>query len=129
MSLARTQSTVATSSGHAEVNGVISVAKECLGIGALLRELGVATAIVVKCDSSAAIAIHSRLGFGRTMKHIEVSLLALQQMVRRKRLRIEKIGTEENTSDIFTKYLDQVRFFTSLPRLGYRPGERIVRCF
>ena len=46
-------------------------------------------------DSSSAITMQSRLGFGKNMKHIEIRHLFLQELVRRKRVNIDKVATEK----------------------------------
>ena len=54
--------------------------------------------------STAAIAGISRLGMGK-MKHMELRHLCLEELVRRKRLRIQKVDTMKNRADIGTKWL------------------------
>ena len=59
----------------------------------------------IRCDSSAAIAISTRTGVGRT-RHIETRWLWIQDATREKKVSIPKVGSAENVADIGTKALD-----------------------
>ena len=52
------------------------------------------------------------------MKHIEIKELMVQQWVKEKRVGIRKISSEENSSDVLTKYVDKATLVRHLVPLG-----------
>ena len=78
---------------------------EGLGLQGILRDLGLEWGVDVSTDASAARGIASRRGLGK-VKNIEVNQLWIQDMVGRGRIRIHKVGTEENLADALTKPLE-----------------------
>ena len=106
LTFSRTQQTVAHSAAEAELNGIISGACETLGIKTLMEELRRNTDAEIRSDSTAGISIASRLGQGR-LKHLELKQLAIQAWVRKRVLRLAKVDTAHNKSDILTKNLVQ----------------------
>ena len=81
---------------------------EGLGLRSLLLEMGIMTEpvnVLLYSDSTGAISAQSRLGLGKLMKHVEIRHLFLQELVKQKRITIEKISTHHNVSDMLTKYL------------------------
>ena len=98
-----TQSSIALSSGEAELNGVVRGSGVGLGYQSLLRDLGVEAPVRVWTDSSAAIGICSRQGLGK-LRHIDTHTLWVQQAVRCKRIDLRKVDGETNPADIFTKH-------------------------
>ncbi len=97
-----TQSTVATSSGEAEYYAMVRGAAEGLGLAAVMSELGWKMPVEIRVDSSAAKAVASRAGLGRT-RHIEVRFLWVQEAVRRHRITIKKVSGKLNPADVMTK--------------------------
>ena len=104
-----TQHDVSLSSGESEFYGLIKASSAALGIQAMLGDLGVETqAPELRTDSTAAKAIASRRGLGKT-RHIAVRFLWIQQRVSRRDVTIEKEPTLTNVSDIGTKSLTEDR--------------------
>ena len=103
-SASKTQATVAQSSGEAEAYAVGSGAAVGLGVRSLLRELDLEPVLSLRSDSTAGISIQSRIGLGK-LKHIHIKELFVQNLVRDGEIRIEKIRSEDNTSDLGTKHL------------------------
>ena len=97
-----TQGSVATSSGEAEYYALVRGSAEALGLAAAMADLGWVLKVQVHVDSSAAKAVASRVGLGKT-RHIEVRYLWLQEAVRRRRLEIRKIKGQINPADALTK--------------------------
>ena len=54
--------------------------------------------------SSAALGIINRIGLGKT-RHIDTSLLWIQQTAAERRLAFEKVVGKNNPADLYTKYL------------------------
>ena len=70
------------------------------------------------CGSSAALQAARKMGVGR-MRHIGVSHLYIQELVKTKQVIIGKVDGKENTLDILTKHLataEQLK--TGCHRLG-----------
>ena len=89
----------------------------------LLLEMGVETQPVeveLFSDSTGVISAQSRLGLGKHMKHVEVRHLFLQELVRNKRLRITKIHTSRNQSDVLTKYVSAETLKKHVEEIGLK---------
>ena len=99
----RTQSTIALSSAEAELNAILKMGQEMLGIRELLKEMGVHKELVINCDSSAVKGILSRRGSGK-VKHLEVRQLWLQERIGRKEIALEKIPRSQNIGDALTHH-------------------------
>ena len=101
-----TQSTVATSSGEAELIAMFEGAARGCGMQAILTEMGLLPSLSVlgeATDSSVAKSFVATRGVGR-MRHLEVKLLWLQEQVRCQRLRVVKVKGTVNIADALTKY-------------------------
>jgi hypothetical protein len=75
-----------------------------LGVKLLLEEIGREVTVEIRSDSTSGISIASRLGQGR-LTHLELRQLAVQEWVKRKLLKLSKVDTAHNHSDILTKNL------------------------
>ena len=117
---ARTQATVALSSGEAELNAALKGASECLALKSLLEEWGVEATIEMEGDSSAAKGTLTREGTGR-QKHLSVRQLWLQEHVRAGDVHLSKIPREANAADSLThhwgpgahRHFRSLHFYTS----------------
>jgi hypothetical protein len=101
-----TQSTVATSSGEAELIAMFEGATRGCGMQAILAEMGLQpslSVLQVATDSSVAKSFVATRGVGK-MRHLEVKLLWLQEQVRSQRLRVVKVRGTVNIADALTKY-------------------------
>ena len=101
-SWSKRQTVIAMSSAEAEYYALAKGAVESLGVKAIMMDLGVKADVRIWLDSSAAKAIASREGLGRT-RHIDVQYLWIQDLTRRGVIRLKKIGGRENPSDMMTK--------------------------
>ena len=97
-----TQGSVAMSSGEAEYYAMVKAAAEALGAQAVAKDLGVDVKIRLGLDSSAAKSMAERTGLGK-VRHIEIRLLWLQEVVKRGRVELLKLPGKENPSDLGTK--------------------------
>ncbi len=97
-----TQKVVALSSGGAEYYALVRVASVGRGHRGLLGGLGVGVGIDVWVDATAARGIGSRRGLGK-VRHIEVALLWVQDVVRNKTIRLHKVDGTANPANILTK--------------------------
>jgi len=107
--ISRTQATVALSSGEAEFQAICLGVAEGLWFQAMIEEvLGIKMKVVVRTDSTAAMGIATRAGPGR-IKHLDLKSLFVQEVVAQGKVKIEKVGTKVNTSDLGTKHLTAER--------------------
>ena len=101
-----TQSTIALSSGEAELHGISKGFSNVLGIQALARDLGFDYNIRVHSDAAAAIGIARRRGLGR-IRHLDVEDLWVQDCLRQRRVELVKIAGADNPADALTKHVDR----------------------
>ena len=73
----------------------------------LLLEAQLAKGINLTChtDSTSGKSMATRYGLGKKTKHIELRYLYMQELVNAGSLKISKVGTHSNHSDLLTKYL------------------------
>ena len=103
---AKTQPTIALSSGEAELGGIGSGIAEALGFQSTARDLGWKYSLTVHSDASAAIGIARRHGLGK-VRHLDVTDLWVQEQVRSKVVNPAKIAGDLNPADALTKYVER----------------------
>ena len=101
----KTQTTLALSSGEAELHGIAAGAAQAIGIQTILKDLGFSMKLVVYSDATAAIGIARRKGMGK-IRHLDVSDLWVQDKVRSGDMDLRKVLGTENPADALTKYVD-----------------------
>ena len=99
-----TQNKVSLSSGEAEYYALVKCGCETLGLQSVMADLGVQTTCVMKTDSTAAKGMTNRRGHGK-VKHLQTCELWLQEVVRDKRIDIQRVGTKDNPADLVAKHL------------------------
>ena len=109
----RKQSTIALSSGEAELVAALSATCEGMGLRQqwkCLRQFGCedeekteASHQILGSDSSAALAMIKRKGSTRKTRHIELKALFLQQWSSRQEVRLVQVGTGEMLAYCLTK--------------------------
>ena len=121
-SFSRTQGTIATSSGEAELYAIGSGVSEGLGIMNLLQESKLRTkvAMTVQTDSTSAKAIATRIGVTKLTKHIQLRFLYMQDLVANNIVKIKKVGTKENPADISTKVVPTAVLHYHLQNVGLK---------
>ena len=101
----KTQSTIALSSGEAELVGIGQGMAQALGLQSLARDMKWELKIRVHSDATAAIGIAKRRGLGK-VRHLHTTDLWIQERVRQKDVELLNVLGTENPADAFTKYLD-----------------------
>ena len=101
----RGQSVLAQSSGEAELYSAVTGMCEAFFLVGILDFAGFEVKPVLKSDSSAAIGFAMRPGVGKTMKHIQIKYLLIQDAIQRGLIKIEKVDTKLNPADVLTKFL------------------------
>jgi hypothetical protein len=92
-------------------------AVEGAGVASILQDLIKRPGLELHTDVSAAKAVAERPGL-RSLKHIDIKLLFLQQWVSKRVVSLRKIGTDQNPADLLTKHLHTSRISTLLASLG-----------
>ena len=100
----KTQKVVTLSSAEAELGGIVHGATEGLGVQSVAADLGIPGALTLRADAQAAIGICRRSGIGR-VRHLAVGQLWIQERIREKAIRLEKVAGEANPADAATKHL------------------------
>ena len=101
-----TQPTIALSSGEAELGGLCKGAANGIGLKSVARDLGIELSIRVRSDATAALGIARRLGIGK-IRHLDTSLLWIQQKIKCNDLKVDKMLGADNPADCLTKFIDQ----------------------
>ena len=125
----RTQATVALSSGEAELYAIGLAVQEALFVRTLILEAQLCKSVnlTVHTDSTAAKSMATRYGLGKKTKHIELRYLYMQDLITSGMLKLAKIGTHENVSDLLTKYLSAEVTFKHTTALGcFDPNSHFI---
>jgi hypothetical protein len=114
----KSQSTIALSSGEAELNAMVKGCSEGIGVLELMRELGCdATVYSIETDSSAARGTVMRHGAGR-IKHLSTKQLWIQGAVKHYKITPVKICRSVNSADVLTHSCTTRDFNNHMERLG-----------
>ena len=119
----KTQSTIALSSGEAELSGIGSGMAQAIGIKPLAADMGWTLHLRVHSDATAAIGISKRRGLGK-IRHLHTADLWVQEKVRSKAITLIKVLATEIPADAFTKYLDKASMEKEIGKMQceYRTG-------
>ena len=117
-----TQSTIALSSGEAELHGIAKGFSHALGLRSIAHDLGFDFQLRVHSDAAAAIGIARRRGLGR-IRHLDVEDLWIQDQVKRKTVELVKVHGPENPADALTKHLDRATLERHMRRINLLPME------
>ena len=113
-----TQGIQGLSSGESEFMALVRGCSILLGAGAMAKDLGYEFALRAGTDSSAAKGVAGRRGVGK-IRHLHTPLLWLQTKTRNGDIKISKLGTTTNWSDLATKVHDQKRMHECLKACGF----------
>ena len=85
--------------------------KKAFWLQGLIEELGVKQVTVpIYCDSQSTIHLSKNQGFHERIKHIDVRLHFIREVVANKRVKIIKIATKGNPADFLTKPVASTKF-------------------
>ena len=110
---------ISLSSCEAELYAASACARKLLGLAELFKELHYKVSVRLQMDSDSARHILQRRGPGG-LKHVEIRCLSIQQWIIDKRLSVSRVDTKNNTADLFTKHLDELRTRALAKKLGLR---------
>ena len=114
-----TQDVIALSSGEAEYYALVKTGSQCLGMKAMMADLGISSKLKIKTDASAAKGISMRKGLGK-VRHIEVNQLWLQDKIYKGHIELEKVEGKKNLADALTKPVEGPDLTTHLLGSGLR---------
>ena len=114
-----TQTTIALSSGEAELGGICRGASIALGLQSLARDLGIQVNVEVLTDATAAIGICRRRGLGK-IRHLHVADLWIQDRLRKGDFSLTKVPGQENPADILTKHVPRDVMLRHMHSMGIR---------
>ena len=123
----KTQSTLALSSGEAELHGIAAGIAQGLGMKSIANDLGFQIGVRVHTDATAALGICRRRGLGK-IRHLDVTDLWCQEQVRLGKVSLHKVLGSENPADIMTKYTDSATLKKMLGIMNLRPMEGRAAC-
>ena len=117
-----TQTTIALSSGEAELNGICRGASIALGLQSIAKDLGISLAVEVLTDATAAIGICRRRGLGK-IRHLHVADLWVQDRVKKGDFALTKVAGADNPADILTKHVPRDVMVRHMNFMGLCPED------
>ena len=123
----KTQTTIALSSGEAELHGIGAGIAQGLGLQSIARDLGFHVSIRVHTDATAALGICRRRGLGK-IRHLDVTDLWCQEKVRTGAVTLHKVLGADNPADIMTKYTDRAILENMLGLMNLRQMSGRAEC-
>lgn len=116
---AQLQSTVALSTTEAEYMAVTEAVKEALRLKRLIGELSNKLSVnTVFCDNQSAIFLTKDQMFHDRTKHIDVRYHFIRDVIAKGDITVNKISTNDNPADMFTKSLPIAKFKACLDLVG-----------
>ena len=112
-----TQSTVALSSGEAELTGIWKGSAQGLGLQSIAMDLGIPLTLRVMSDATAAIGISRRRGLGK-VRHLATADLWMQDRIRKGDFALDKIAGCDNQADMLTKHVSKDLMRKHMTALG-----------
>ena len=112
-----TQTTIALSSGEAELGGICRGASIALGLQSLARDLGIDLKVKIFTDATAAIGICRRRGLGK-IRHLHVADLWVQDRLKRGDFSLDKVAGSDNPADILTKHVSRDIMLKHMANMG-----------
>ncbi|KAL0401507.1 UNVERIFIED_CONTAM: Retrovirus-related Pol polyprotein from transposon TNT 1-94 [Sesamum latifolium] len=93
---------------------VAEVAKEALWLNGLAKELGVEQGgVQLHCDSQSAIYLANNQVYHARTKHIDVRYHKIKELIASGEIKLQKVHTSENATDMLTKPLTVDKFNTA----------------
>ena len=118
------QETTADSTTEDEYIAVSDAAMEAVWIKKFINELGVVPSIVdpipLYCDNNGAIAQVKEPRFHQRSKHVLRRYHLIREIIGRQDVKIERVPTDQNVADPFTKALSQGKFDQHIDAMGIK---------
>ncbi len=102
----------------------VEAGKELLWCKKLLRDFGFSQErYMLHCDSLSAIYLMKNPMFHSKSKHIEIRHHWIRDAVERKEMQLQKVNTEDNCADMFTKPLPRSKLQGCMKSIGIKARE------
>lgn len=123
------QATVALSSCEAEYVAATMATQECIWLKRLLQEITHAfnCSVPIYCDNESAIKLAGNPVFHARSKHIETHFHFVREKVLTQEIELQKVRTENQVADIFTKSLAKTKFEMFRAALGVGDSKFALR--
>nr|GEX98047.1 hypothetical protein [Tanacetum cinerariifolium] len=116
------QSIFATSSAEAEYIAAFDASKEAVWVRKFISVLGVVLTIKepisMYCDNTRAIAITNESGITKGARHLRAKVHYLREVIEYGDIKLEKVYTDDNLADPFTKALAFPKHFEHTRNIG-----------
>ncbi|GJZ71170.1 retrotransposon protein, putative, ty1-copia subclass, partial [Tanacetum coccineum] len=132
------QSIFATSSAEAEYIAAFDASKEAVWVRKFISGLGVVPTIEkpinMYCDNTGAIAIANESGITKGARHFRAKVHYLREVIEFGDIKLEKVHTDDNLADPFTKALafpkhsELTRNIGMLPASSFMFSELVYTC-
>ncbi|KAF9685782.1 hypothetical protein SADUNF_Sadunf03G0089900 [Salix dunnii] len=125
----RKQKAVARSSTEAEYRALATAASDIAWIQSLLDELGIQNREppTLLCDNVGATQLSLNPVMHSRMKHIAIDLHFVHDFVRKGKLRVAHVHTDDQLADLLTKPLARSRFTSLRDKINVADGTSILR--
>nr|GEW23335.1 RNA-directed DNA polymerase, eukaryota [Tanacetum cinerariifolium] len=124
------QSIFATSSAEAEYIAAFDASKEAVWVRKFIFELGVPTIkepISICCDNTGAITIANESGITKAASHFHAKVHYLREVIEYGDVKLERVHTNDNLADPFTKALAFPKHFEHTRNIGMHPARKVAR--
>ena len=86
----------------------------------MVNELGITqSCVTIHCDSQSVIHLANHQMYHERTKYIDVKLHFIRDVIESEKVKVEKVSTEENSADMFTKSLSSVKFKHCLDLINF----------
>jgi len=114
------QSVVVLSTIEAEYMALAEGVKEAIWLKGIINKLGIAQSwVTIHRDSQSAIHLANHQIYHERTNHINVKLHFIIYVIDSEKVKVEKVSTEENPTDMFTKSLSSVKFKHCLDLINF----------
>ncbi|GJX17637.1 hypothetical protein Tco_0218469 [Tanacetum coccineum] len=125
------QSIFATSSAEAEYIAAFDASKEAVWVRKFIYRLGVVPTIEkpinMYCDNTGAIAIANESGITKGARHFRAKVHYLREVIEFGDVKLEKVHTDDNLADPFTKALAFPKHSVLTQNIGLLPASSIMQ--
>nr|GEX62009.1 hypothetical protein [Tanacetum cinerariifolium] len=124
------QNIFATSSAEAEYIATFDASKEAVWVRKFISGLGVVPTIEepisMYCDNTKAIAIVNESGITKGARHFRTKVHYLPEVIEFNDIKLEKVHTDDNLADPFTKALAFPKHFEHTRNIGMLPASSLM---
>ncbi|GJZ83662.1 hypothetical protein Tco_0648835 [Tanacetum coccineum] len=124
------QSIFATSSAEAEYIAAYDAYKEAVWVMKFISRLGVVTTIEdpinMYCDNTGAITIANESGITKGARHFRAKVHYLRKVIKFGDIKLEKVHTDDNLADHFTKALTFPKHSEHTKNIGMLPASTLM---